>query len=240
MKRAALEHNEAQQEYYRRADLRRLQPARTPTVDRHFAKTITAVGLVAGDEVLEIGAGLGRFTSLLSAAGYAVAACDLSPELLSQLDVRRLPNVETHCCDAAEIADRTGRRFDRALGFFVLHHLSDLPAFFRGLARALQPGAKIAFCEPNALHLPYYAQITFARGMSWRGDRGVMRMRKKPLFAALRAAGFVDPGVDRYGFLPPVLANSSIGRGTERGLEACAWLEPLCAYQILRARLGER
>jgi SAM-dependent methyltransferase len=154
------------------------------------------------------------------------------------LDARKLAGVETHCCDAAEVAERTGQRFDTAVGFFVLHHLPDLAAFFRGLASVLEPGAHVAFCEPNAYHFPYYAQITFAPGMSWRGDGGVLRMRPGPVFAALRAAGFVDPEVDRYGFLPPALANSRTGGQIERMLEAPDWLGPLRAYQIFRARMG--
>ena len=34
----------------------------------------------------------------------------------------------------------------------------------------LEPGARVAFCGPNAFHVPYYAQISFAKGMSWKGE----------------------------------------------------------------------
>lgn len=61
--------------------------------------------------VLDVGAGTGRVTLALAAAGHRVVALDRNPELLSELERRAsgMP-VETVCADARDF-DLGGRRF---------------------------------------------------------------------------------------------------------------------------------
>lgn len=218
-----------QERYYDRDDRRRIQPVRTPYVLRHLDEALRDVAWRPGMRALEIGAGLGRFTVLLRERGLDVVACDLSAELLASI------GAETIACDAATVASHTDERFPLVLGFFVLHHVDDLDALFRGVADVLEPGGRLVLCEPNAYHLPYYLQITFGRGMTWRGDGGIRRMRTGLVHAALRRSGFAEPRVRRYGFVPPVLANVAAGRAVERGLERVPFLEPLRAFQVFSA-----
>jgi SAM-dependent methyltransferase len=223
-------HNAYQRSYFERPGdgNARLEPSESPYVRRHLERTLAAVALEPGLRTLEIGAGLGRFTSLLLARGIDVTASDLSPALLDALRSRH-PGVETIACDAAEIARHARGGFDRVVGFFMLHHLANLEGVFAGLRKVVRPGGRIAFCEPNALCALYYLQIAFSRDMTWRGDGGVLR--------AMERAGFVATSCERYGFTPPALYNRAGGRRIDRALEAVPALEPFRAFQIFRARV---
>lgn len=233
----ATEPDAYQRRYYARDDRRRIAPRRTPYVLRHLDEALRDVAWRPGMRALEIGAGLGRFTGLLRERGLDVVACDLSAELLASLRAEPgAAGTETIACDAASVASHTDERFPLVFGFFVLHHIADLDRMLRGLADVLLPNGKLVLCEPNAFHLPFYLQIAFGRGMTWRGDGGVRRMTPSRVHAALVRAGFVEPRVRRYGFVPPVVANVAAGRTLERGLERMALLAPLRAFQVFSAR----
>ena len=229
-------HNAYQERYFDRSGDGnvRLAPADTPYTQRHLERTLSALELRPGQRILEVGAGLGRFTSLMLARGLDVVASDLSPRLLAELQARH-PRLQTLACDIARIAEHTELRFDRVVGFFMLHHLSDLDRVFSGLHSAIRAGGRIAFCEPNAYHAPYYLQIALSRHMTWQGDGGVLRMRPGVVLRSMERAGFVDARSELYGFAPPALYNLPTGQRLDGALEAIAWLKPVRAFQIFSA-----
>jgi cyclopropane fatty-acyl-phospholipid synthase-like methyltransferase len=214
----------------------RLKPTTSAYVRRHLERTVAAADLRPGQRILEVGAGLGRFTSLLLGGGLDVVASDLSPGLLAMIAARH-PEVRTLACDVADVARHAGERFDRIVGFFMLHHLDDLDRVFAGLREAIGPGGRVAFCEPNAWCLLYYLQITFSHQMTWRGDGGVLRMRPSVVLPAMRRAGFEDLRCTRYGFTPPALYNRAAGRRLDHALERLPLLEPLRAFQTFEGAL---
>ena len=71
-------HNAYQQTYFdRRGDGNvRLEPTSSPYVERHLARTLASLAASPGQKVLEVGAGLGRFTSLMLARGLDVVPSD--------------------------------------------------------------------------------------------------------------------------------------------------------------------
>jgi 2-polyprenyl-3-methyl-5-hydroxy-6-metoxy-1,4-benzoquinol methylase len=231
-------HNAYQRAYFDRpaAGNARLAPTDSPYARRHLERVIAAGALAPGLATLEIGAGLGRFTSLLVACGFDVTASDLSPTLLDGLRERH-PGLATIACDAADVASHTAARFDRVVGFFMLHHLPDLDALFAGLRKVVRPGARIAFCEPNAWCVLYYAQIAFSREMTWQGDGGVRHMRPSVVLRAMERAGFAGTKCERYGFTPPAIYNRPAGERLDRALEAVPILEPVRAFQVFTARV---
>jgi 2-polyprenyl-3-methyl-5-hydroxy-6-metoxy-1,4-benzoquinol methylase len=231
-------HNAYQQEYFVRGRLPRLEPVATPYVLRQVEKVYRVLGLAPGDRLLEVGAGLGRHAIPMSQKGVSVVASDLSQQLIAQLeDNPAASRVDTLVCDMESIAEATAERFPFAAGFFMLHHLHDLPLAFMSLRRALRPGAKVAFCEPNAYYLPFYLQVVLTPGMTLRGEPSLTKMRPSCVFPAMKSAGFVDLGVERYGFFPPLLANRRFGRVVERGLERLPLPKVCRAFQIFYGRL---
>jgi SAM-dependent methyltransferase len=236
MFRSAEEHNRYQRAYYQGCERQAIRPSGTPYVQRQLERVRAAADLRSGQEILEIGCGMGRHTLPLLEEDFRIAACDLSPDLLARLR-KAAPNakLEILCCDVAELPRHTTRRFDRAVGFFTLHHFFDLRAAFRGIASVLQPGGRVAFCEPNGYNPLFYVQIAVVPGMTWKGDGGVRHMRPSVVHGAMREAGFADLRVERFGFLPAFAADTKVGQSLERGLDRFVVLPPLRALQVFQA-----
>ncbi len=232
------DHNAYQRSYFARPErtLARMGPVESRYVLRHLDRVVDTLALPAGARILELGAGMGRFSLPLARRGFRVTAVDLSAQLLAALAAADPEGrVETLCWDACAVDRAAAGPFDGAAGFFFLHHLSDLGALAASLARVLAPGARVAFAEPNAFNPSFYAQIVLTPGMTWRGDRGVARMRPGVLRPAFEAAGFGDFRIDRYGLFPPVLANTRAGARIEGALERLRPLGPVLAFQTLSA-----
>ena len=102
------------------------------------------------------------------------------------------------------------------------------------------PGGRIAFLEPNPYNPLYYVQMTITPGMTWEGDRGMLRMRRSVIFEAMAGAGLERPAHRRFGFFPPFLANASGGREVEATLERVRPLEPVLPFQLFRGTLLSR
>ncbi|MDA8017551.1 MAG: methyltransferase domain-containing protein [Thermoanaerobaculia bacterium] len=242
---ATLGHNDYQRQYYSQPERkRRMRPIRSRYVLRHLEATLRAAGLAGPGSsepertsVLEMGCGMGRFTHLLTERGFDVTAVDLSSDLLSVLGEEGDGRANTICCDAAEVHRHVEGPFDAVLGFFFLHHLENLEPTLCSARAVLRPGGKIAFCEPNAFHLPFYLQILLTPSMTWNGDRGVVRMRAGLLRRSLEASGFEDPKIERYGLFPPAMSNRSAWAAAEEWLERRRLLEPVLAFQVVSAGL---
>lgn len=232
------EHNAHQRSYFEGKTNPRMIPVQTPYVRRQLAEMIRFAGIRAGDRVLDVGCGMGRHTIPLADLGFAVEGLDLSPRLLDQLrayDGGR-DRIATHAADVASPPAGLEARFDAVVGFFMLHHLGDLEACFRAVARLVKPGGALAFLEPNGLNPLYYVQIAFTSGMTWRGDGGVFRMRRRPVLRAMRAAGLEELRLERFGFLPPFAANTRLGTRLDPWLERVPVWRSALPFQLLGAR----
>lgn len=97
--------------------------------------------------VLDLGAGTGSMSQLLSAAGYDVEACDLEPDLFQCPGVR--------CCraDLAEPLPYDDATFDGVVSIEVLEHLDGHERLFREVRRVLKPGGVFLFTTPNVMSI---------------------------------------------------------------------------------------
>ncbi len=196
----------------------------------------TAAGLQPAMRVLDVGAGEGRHSLLMIRRGLRMTAVDVCPQLLKRL--KEHPegrDIETAACDVTQLASTLDGPFDAAVGFFVLHHLDDLSAAFRSLRGVLRCGARVAFCEPSAYYLPFYAQIALSKTMTWRGEQGMLNMRPRVVLGAMKAAGFREPSFQRFGLFPPALVNRKHGRALEAACETCLHWLPLRAFYVFHA-----
>lgn len=230
-------HNERQRRYFTGRDLPRMDLARsaTPYTLRHVDAAIAAGPIQPGDRVLDVGCGLGRYTVALARRQLAVEGMDLTPALVERLR-QADPGIPAHVGDLTAPPAELHGAFDVVTGFFMLHHVADLPAAFQGVRALLRAGGRAVFVEPNPLFPGYYVQIAVTPGMTWAGDGGIVRMRPRRLGAAATAAGLEGFAVERFGAFPPFLANRPSGARAERALEAVPGWRPLRAFQLFSLR----
>ncbi len=231
--------NAAQRRYFESVERPRIAVDETPYVLRHVGEMVTGAGLEPGSRILEVGSGLGKFTFPLAALGYSVVANDLSPVLLERLSVASGGRIETACGDIRDLAGVAPGRFDRVIGFFVLHHLTDFDRVFSAISSCLAPGGRVAFCEPVAANPLYYLQIALTPGMRFSGEPSITAMRPGVILPSMSRAGLVDLSCRPYGFFPPAVRNRPWGGPLERRLESLPWFPFPRAFQIFSGKLPE-
>lgn len=236
--RSTLErHNRAQLEYFERAGKHAMRPADSSYIQRQVDRLVAFAGLAAGERVLDVGCGMGRYTFALADRGLAVEGLDLSEQLLERLrefDAGRY-RIPLHCADVLDPPDELRGRFDAVVGFFTLHHLHDLTGCLRAMGSLLRPEGQVAFLEPNPLNPLYYIQMLVVPGMSWSGDRGILTMRESNVFQAMNAAGLANPAAERFGFFPPFVVNRSFGPRLEDAFERVRLWRSVLPFQLFRA-----
>jgi len=105
------------------------------------------------ERILDVGAGTGRVTLRLVAAGHDVTALDIDAELLAALQSRAQTPVATITGDASDFT--TDGRFDLiAVPMQTIQLLTDRDGFFASARRALEPGGLLAIAIATELE-PY-------------------------------------------------------------------------------------
>ena len=141
-----------------------------------------------GVQVLEVGAGHGTFTEILSAHGARVVATDVSRRCADVLRERFAGDERVLVVHGATDALAALPPFDSAVLINVLEHIPDDDAALRDLAATLKPGGRLILWVPA---LPFlYSEF----------DRKIghhRRYRKPDLKARLTRAGYDVPEI-RY------------------------------------------
>lgn len=106
------------------------------------------------DHILDLGAGTGRFSSVLeSALGAEVTAVDPSRNMLARIgrDVRRV------AARAEDLPFGDGS-FDLVFASMVIHHFESVTTAASEIARVLRPGASLLVrtCFADTLETPYH------------------------------------------------------------------------------------
>ena len=117
----------------------------------YFAWQHRLVTRELGQRVIEIGCGIGNFTSLLLDR-EAVVALDIEPDCVARLK-ERFPdraNLHAFACDinAPEFPDLSQFRADSCVCLNVLEHIEDDHGALRRMATALVPGGIIILITP--------------------------------------------------------------------------------------------
>jgi len=237
--------SEQQRRFYESRAHEHLRPRKQDFyAEKLVASIAESIDLGAGDRVLEVGAGFGRFTFALLERCHSVVAADLAPRTLEALEHLRdergiaAERCTSRCLDISAFDPNTlGERFRFLVGFFVLHHLPDLHDAIARLAVLLEPGGQMAFIEPNRRNPLFLAQVACCSDMTWAEEKGLFRLSHSGVADAFRAAGLEPAPVRRFGFFPPqVLNRSGTVRRLELRLEGLAALQPLLPFLLLRAR----
>jgi SAM-dependent methyltransferase len=107
-----------------------------------------------GDEVVEIGCGVGRLSRVLAARAASVRALDVSPRMLELAREHNaaLKNVEWILGDGSSLAGIDSESADACVSHVVFQHIPDpsvTMSYIREIGRALKPGGWAAFQISN-------------------------------------------------------------------------------------------
>lgn len=97
--------------------------------------------------ILEAGAGSGAFALRLKQLGFAVEACDATPEIFHATDI------PFHRADISRSLPFADASFDGVTCLETIEHLEDQFTFARECARVLVPGGRLLITTPNILGL---------------------------------------------------------------------------------------
>ena len=119
------------------------------TTERFFREA----GVERGQRVLDIGSGVGDVAMLVArlvGSSGEVVGIERDPKSIAKARARvteaGLHNVRFTESDIGEIPE--GKRFDAAVGRFILMYLPDPVAALRSISQLVRPGAVLAFQEP--------------------------------------------------------------------------------------------
>jgi SAM-dependent methyltransferase len=101
-------------------------------------------GIVAGQRVLDVGAGTGALTAELVRRGAEASAADPSPPFVAALR-ERFPDIGVHEAPAEELP-WPDESFDAALAQLVVTFMRDAPAGIAEMRRVVRPGGIVAAC----------------------------------------------------------------------------------------------
>jgi len=232
------QHNRFQCDYFEGGPKKTMVPRASPYLERHIDEALIAGQITKSDRIIDVGCGMGRYTLLMAERGLRVEGLDMSAVLIDRLREyggARL-NVPLHVADVINPPQELIGAYDVVIGYFVLHHIHDLPPSFAGMTRMLKPGGRMVFVEPNPYNPLYYVQIAITPGMRWQGERGIVNMRRRVIRDACERAGLVDFELRRFGFFPPFITNKPAGRAVERVLERLPVWRPALPTQLFTAR----
>lgn len=98
--------------------------------------------------ILDVGAGEGYFTKVLSDKGYEVEACDYLQEIF------KVKDVPFHKADLNLSIPLPDNTYDAIVSIEVLEHLENHIRFMSEIMRVTKPGGRLVLTTPNVLSIP--------------------------------------------------------------------------------------
>jgi SAM-dependent methyltransferase len=109
------------------------------------------VGEVEGATCLDIGAGYGHYTELLSARGATVTAFDQSPLMIDYAKRRSAGSKSDYFVADMRSVEFPPGTFDLAISNLAFHYVEDLDMLFARIFQWLRPGGRLVFSVEHPL-----------------------------------------------------------------------------------------
>ena len=218
------------------------QPHLRASIDNYTLKMAkrlaNQLNLNSTDKVLEIGCGSGRFTLPLNYLNrdLKITGLDFSKKLITELKQLKLSNVKTLQGDVDEVEKLTREKYNKIIGFFILHHLPNLEESLRILRKTTLKNAVVGFIEPNPLNPLFYPQPFLYKNMSWKEEKGFVKLNQKFLRKTFLEAGYKDVRIENFGFLPPFIVSRGPGLNIDNLLEKIP-LKTFLPFQLITAKV---
>ena len=180
-----------------------------------------------GDEIFELGAGIGNFSARLMGRRLQYLATDPDPLHLHALQNRflRTPNVEVAPCRPSHPEDFLpwAGQFDSALAVNVLEGLEDPSAALRGMGTVLRPGGNLLLVAPQGPWL--YGSVDRAMGQLRRFSKsGLKQLLEDAGFEVVRIRDINKAGVAGWWLASRVLGRKRLSKATLKLFDKTVWL----------------
>ncbi|MCF6150268.1 MAG: class I SAM-dependent methyltransferase [Candidatus Kuenenia sp.] len=178
-------HDSVQAEYWDKVSSKISNVEMTSLAIKEINDFFVFADLREGMQILEIGAGAGRFTLPLLRMGFKVTATEVSAKSLEELYTSA---TKENLLDKLILKETTfkepifNEEFDLVICGNVIHHFNHLQKkqIMSNIVLALKSGGKIVIFEPNAYHplyLPWYLFIELSgknKGI-WEVEKGIFK-----------------------------------------------------------------
>lgn len=156
-------------------------------------------------KIIDFGCGSGRISMYFLRRGFNVIGVDVSSH-----SIQHLENLyQTHKTESwGKLETMTSlpiNLVDGVVGADILHHI-DMPSYLPKIYSLLKQGGRVAFSEPNGLHLPWYAYLWVKR-IPWHVEEGLLKCTPRNVHRQLSKAGFQNIKINPHGLLPTFLFN---------------------------------
>jgi 2-polyprenyl-3-methyl-5-hydroxy-6-metoxy-1,4-benzoquinol methylase len=158
----------------------------------------------AGEDVLDVGCGEGRFTAELAAAGVKAVGIDVAEEPLRRARARH-PELDMRLVDAAGGWPLADASFDAVWAGEVIEHVADTAGWLSEVRRVLRPGGRLLASTPDHGRLAMAALALSARAFDAHFDPRSDHLRfytRRTLTGLLEDFGFQEVSVFAAAGLP--------------------------------------
>lgn len=145
---------EPETHYNRTKPFNAIDPALNIQLLSYFTALATNLPTSPRSPILDLGAGTGWVSELLTKLGYRTIAVDVSESLLRLGRERFFGHDLSYCCAVGDMTQLPfpSDTFDAAVIIDALHHVPNLPAVFRETFRVLGQGGVFLIAEPGEGH----------------------------------------------------------------------------------------
>jgi 2-polyprenyl-3-methyl-5-hydroxy-6-metoxy-1,4-benzoquinol methylase len=151
----------------------------------------------AGERVLDVGCGEGRFTAELTAARVHGVGIDVAEEPLRRARAAH-PGVDVRLVDACGPWPLPDASFDAVWAGEVIEHVADTAAWLSEVRRVLRPGGRLLVSTPNHSRLAVLRLALSARAFDAHFDPRSDHLRfytRRTLISLLEDFGFQEVSI---------------------------------------------